>query len=319
MSTGLKVLLLGIVVFVLVACEAANTQSVEIQESDQSKMQAHRSIKFSELTALDDALIELSGMISVKGRLFAHNDSGDGAFLYEVDSKDGSILRKIPILDAWEADWEDIAQDDKYVYIGDIGNNIGKRHDLRIYKIEKTALLDGHDVHAQMISISYGDQHSFKFDEYSTPYDAEGLIAFGDSLYIFTKNWADYTTRIYVAPKEAGTYVLDRLPGAEKRLDVMVTAADIDPVSGKLALVGYTDPFHPSGLLESKLMIFDTNKDEDPFSGEMESFTLSSGVLLRQYEAVTFLSEDELLVSGEGRRKILPSPSSLYRATISLL
>jgi len=315
----IRIILLSLLIVVFIACEAANTQNVTIERNaseENSTSEENRSVEFIHQADLDDTLIELSGMITINGRLFAHNDGGDNTYLYELDVHDGNILRTIQVHNAWEADWEDIAQDDRFVYIADIGNNHGKRQSLSIYKIEKAELLTSFDVDAEHISFSYADQTKFVYGEHNTPYDAEALIAFGDSLYLFTKNWADYTTSVYPIPKEPGTYVVEKLAGSDKRFDVLITGATVDPDSGTVALVGYSDPFHPSGLLESKLILLHDYDRDAFFSGSIDEYTLSSGIIFRQYEAVASLSSDEFYVSGEGRKEIFPSAASLFKARI---
>ena len=47
------------------------------------------------------------------------------------------ILQTISVQKAKNVDWEDIAQDGKYIFIADVGNNYGKREKLTIYKVAK--------------------------------------------------------------------------------------------------------------------------------------------------------------------------------------
>ncbi|HHD83809.1 MAG TPA: hypothetical protein ENK93_02925, partial [Campylobacteraceae bacterium] len=134
----------------------------------------------SQLALLESRLDESSGIILINDRLFTHNDSGNAAQLYEID-RSGNILRTIEIADAHNRDWEDIAQDDDFVYIGDIGNNRGDRKDLAIYKITKEDLLNDTLVEAQSIRFAYADQSRFSYENMRTPYDAEALLSFGDN------------------------------------------------------------------------------------------------------------------------------------------
>ena len=83
---------------------------------------------------LPQTVKETSGLLVVDGKIITHNDSGDAANLYELDSVTGNLLRTINITNATNVDWEDIALDDTHIYVADIGNNNGNRTDLTIYK-----------------------------------------------------------------------------------------------------------------------------------------------------------------------------------------
>src|SRR5262245_58181650 len=67
--------------------------------------------------ALPASIRETSGLVFWNGMLWTHNDDGDTA-LYAIDTTDGHILRRVPIKGVVNNDWEDITQDDDYIYIG---------------------------------------------------------------------------------------------------------------------------------------------------------------------------------------------------------
>ena len=152
-------------------------------------------------------LDETSGLLFYKNNIITHNDSGNQANLYEINSDTGAILRTITITNATNIDWEDITQDASYIYIGDIGNNNGDRTDLKIYKISKEDY-DGTDnmAVAEIISYSYPNQLDFTPNLNNTNWDAEGLISYGDKLLVFSKNWKDNKVNVYSIPKTAGTH-----------------------------------------------------------------------------------------------------------------
>jgi hypothetical protein len=93
--------------------------------------------------------------------IITHNDSGGQANLYEINASTGAVLRTVAITNATNVDWEDIAQDAFYIYIGDIGNNFGNRTDLKIYKISKEDYDDADTAAAEIISYSYTNQLDF--------------------------------------------------------------------------------------------------------------------------------------------------------------
>ena len=91
-----------------------------------------------EIIRLSKKVNETSGLELVDGNFLTLNDSGDEPYLYTFD-REGKILSKILIKGAQNRDWESLASDEKYIYIGDIGNNKGNRKDLttEVYALTK--------------------------------------------------------------------------------------------------------------------------------------------------------------------------------------
>ena len=56
------------------------------------------------------------------------------------------------------SDWEEISQDDGYIYLGDFGNNTGDRTDLHILRVEKSSLKSGKPS-IDTIWYTYSDQY----------------------------------------------------------------------------------------------------------------------------------------------------------------
>lgn len=189
------------------------------------------------LTTLDPVVGETSGLVRLDGRLLTHNDSGDGPRIYEVDTANGNMLRTVLVENASASDWEDIAVDSTYIYIGDFGNNAGNRTNLRIFRVSQADYLAQDTVQADTINFSYADQTDFSNQTFSTNFDAEALVALGDSLYIFTKNWGNFRTNIYPLPKVPGTYSLVKQDSIDSQ--GLVTGAEYDPNSNSIWLVGY--------------------------------------------------------------------------------
>lgn len=204
-----------------------------------------QSFTFETVTVLNDDLNETSGLIWIEDRLISHNDSGDDHFLYEVDTLTGEISRQVVVVNAASSDWEDICADENYIYIGDFGNNAGTRTDLRIYRVSIDSYLSAVNdtVYCDTILFNYSDQLSFEPATYTTNFDAEALIAYNDSLYIFTKNWGNYRTNIYSLPKSPGTYSISKIDSIDT--EGLVTGAVYNPESEEIILTGYTifDPF----------------------------------------------------------------------------
>src|SRR5689334_11793515 len=82
-------------------------------------------------TIKNDAINESSGLVASHtspGAYWTHNDSGDGPFIYAIDTR-GESLGTFRVTGATNRDWEDIAsgpgpQPNRwYLYIGDTGDN----------------------------------------------------------------------------------------------------------------------------------------------------------------------------------------------------
>jgi len=265
------------------------------------------SVTMIDIKGLDDNVKETSGLAYIDGRLFTINDSGGSNVVYEIDAKAGDILRTVTIKDAANVDWESLAFDGSYLYIADIGNNQGNRKDLKIYKVAKKEILENDTADAEIISFSYADQNRFDYDSFTTPYDAEALVAYEGNLYVFTKNWQDYTTHIYKIPNDPGSY--EAFSVDKRSLDILVTGASIDSKSSTIALVGYTNPHEASRTFKSAVVKLSGFLDERFFSGRMEEYEISGG----QFEALSFKISPELYVSAEGVTSgFFDSPAKLY-------
>ncbi len=178
---------------------------------------------------LSKKIEETSGLEIIDNQFVTHNDSGDKAVLYYL-SKKGKILNKRKIESATNRDWEDITRDEKYIYIGDFGNNYNNRKDLKIFKVP--IVLDSKEKN-EIISFSYPEQESFEINK-KTIYDCEGLISIGNSLVIFTKNRDKKITELYLVPKEPGNYKAKKI--GSLNVKSIVTGADYNKELKLLAL-----------------------------------------------------------------------------------
>lgn len=193
------------------------------------------------VTPLEDSLQETSGLLYLNERILSIDDA-DAPAIHEIDSVSGEITRSVVVNNAVNVDWEDIASDEEYLYIGDIGNNYGKRESLKIYRVAKAEYLNTENdtVTAEIISFTYKDQEDFSSPLFTTNYDAEALVSVGDSLYVFTKNWGDRRTNIYAIPKEPGIHEVEKVD----TLDVqgLVTGATYNVALDKVILSGNSLP-----------------------------------------------------------------------------
>ena len=239
---------------------------------------------------LDNELNEISGMLYYDELYWGFNDSGGKNQLYGY-TKEGKIVKEVEIEDAKNRDWESIAQDSSHIYIGDFGNNMGGRENLRIYKIKKKDInkKDKQEVKSKKISFSYADQERFGFFDKTTPFDCEAMIELKGSLYIFSKNWQDRTTTVYRIPTKKGEYEVH--PVDTFNVKGLITGADISSDNTHLALVGYEN-------YKSFIWLFSDFPEDNFFDGKKQRFKLK-GLNNTQTEGICFYGNDTLLVSCE--------------------
>jgi hypothetical protein len=198
----------------------------------------HPDILIDSLPAIID---ETSGLIYYDGALWTHNDSDRKPEIYKFDTITGHILQTVKINNAVNIDWEDIAQDSNYIYIGDFGNNNGYRTDLKIYKILKKDITKGKNisVNASVINFSFSDQTDFIPNHCNNNFDCEAFFFFQDSLYLFSKNWIDKKTKLYVLPCMQGNYIATLIDSFD--VNGLITGADINIITNEIAFIGYNN------------------------------------------------------------------------------
>lgn len=176
---------------------------------------------------------ETSGLALFDDLFLTHNDSGGSPKVYRFTA-DGKMVDAITISDQKNTDWEDLAQDDQYLYIANTGNNLGKRKKLRILKVNKSFQAP---VQAEVIRISYANQKDF-LPRKKHPFDSEALASMEDQLLLFSKDRLNLRTHLYQVPKQAGEYQL----ASDLSFDdqSLITGADYDAASRTLALTAYT-------------------------------------------------------------------------------
>jgi hypothetical protein len=196
--------------------------------------------KLSRVCTFPLELQENSGMTEYADLLWNINDGGNEAAIFGFGLKDTVVHQKLIIREAVNTDWEDITQDKKHLYIGDFGNNLGDRRDLRIYILNKEDILPTSDTisSAGIISYSYEDQTDYTpAANYSTPWDCEALIVIDDSIILFTKDWQTNQTSLYTLPAKAGKYTAK----FRKKYNIsgLVTATAWSESKKELLILGY--------------------------------------------------------------------------------
>jgi hypothetical protein len=253
---------------------------------------------------------ESSGLVASRtspGAYWTHNDSGDGPFIYALDTR-GDSLGVFRVSGAQARDWEDIAagpgpQPNKsYLYIGDTGDNDNARSEVVVYRVAEPSLSSatrkltkakpGLTESAEAIRLKYPDG----------PHDAEALLVHPTTgnIYIVIKVMlANPGVYEAVAPFNTGKVVTMKRLG-EARVPSLfggvITGGNISPDGRRVALCDYFQGYEvalPSGA---------TNFD-DIWKQRMTGFDLGKR---KQGESITYrLDGKAFLATSEGKNSPL--------------
>jgi len=243
---------------------------------------------------LPNEIEESSGLAYLNGRLWTINDSGGLPVLYAFDTITAQILQRITIANAENIDWEALADDDQYIYIGDFGNNLGNRDDLAIYRILKSEIpLEGDGiVESTKITFSYSDYSGKVEKRKFNNFDCEAFLAYGDSLYLFSKNIGDQHTKLYRLPKTPGDYIAELV--STFNTEGLVTGADINTASNEITLVGYVS----QSWVPFTWLLFDF-KEDNFFSGNKRRIDFIN-ITATQTEAIAYIIGKNEVITSEG-------------------
>lgn len=198
-------------------------------------------LKFSKTILLSEKIKETSGLIFWKDKFWTQNDDTD-TNLYALDTISGAIVETYSLSGVTNTDWEELAQDENNIYVGDFGNNAsGDRRDLKILSIDKASLVSKRPK-VGYINFSYENQKKFERQKPNkTNFDCEAFVVTQDSIFLFTKEWKTKKTTLYKLPKTTGNHTaqLKAIFNAKG----LVTGASL--FKNTLALCGYTKKGKP--------------------------------------------------------------------------
>ena len=246
---------------------------------------------------------ESSGLIFFRNKLWTHNDNGDGPYIYVIDTLGLNIDQIITIKNARNIDWEEISQDDKYIFIGDFGNDYGLRNRLVIYRINKNLIPDTGNITiaADSIVFSYIDKPSPKTKKLvRSDFDCEAMVPYKNTIILFSKNRNAPDCNIYFVPAKPGTYELS--PVQTIFPDGAITAASLSFDKTKLILLGSKDHCPFLYLIDK----FDPNN----ISLKKSAYRYFSSRLGYQAEGIAFVSANEAYISCEHNRL---RPNTLFK------
>ncbi len=261
------------------------------------------------LAELPTSQNETSGLAWIQNRLFSINDEDNTNQIFELNPETGTVLRAISVKNELNIDWEDLAQSDTHLFVGDFGNNLGKRKDLNILKIGIPELLNSIEVTAEKIAFSFSDQTDFSENNQNHNFDCEGIVFWNGKLHLFSKNRGDLKTKHYVLSPEPGSR--QAILNSSFDTQGLVTAAAIEKSSNSFCLLIYENKGISSQVF---LWLFSDYNGEDFFTGKKHKLQLGSPADLSQTEGLIFQDGFTVLITGE---KIslggLSVPSKLHK------
>lgn len=256
---------------------------------------------------LSDSLKETSGLCFLNQKLHTFNDGGNPNELYHIDKKSGRIIQKLPTPFP-NIDWEAITTDSTHIYLGDFGNNSGKRHDLCIYKFPFSQ--NTKEENFLKINFEYQFPKNYEPPSLKHDFDAEALIYHHQKLHLFTKEWKNKaTSRYLINPNASEKQILQKLESYQTNF--LVTDAAL--YNKKLYLIGYNKRGN------CFLFIFDENSDGLFFSNPPKKFKLGSVLTIGQIEGIAINSEGLYLSSENISKFIFNRKPSLYFVPFSAL
>ena len=213
-------------------------------------------------------ITESSGIAASKcqsGVLWTHNDSGDNALIFALDST-GEKLGTWKVSNAKNIDWEDIAEiktanGECFLYIGDIGNNTRDRGEFTIYRVKEPKVSAENKSSGKKNPIETESAETIKFSYPDMRRDAETLMVHpvtGD-IYIVSKRLSG-AAAIY---KINSDFDLNKINKIEKIDDFsgpaipngFLTGGDISPDGKRVIICDYFNAY--------ELVLPETAKDFD--------------------------------------------------------
>lgn len=259
-------------------------------------------LKKYKIAVLSDSLRESSGLTNIDGRLFSFNDSGNTSEIFEIKAG-SSYIEKTFQTGLKNIDWEAITNDSENFYVGEFGNNLGTRKDLKVYQIpfrNDSVIVDS----IKTIPFFFPEQTDFTPKNINNNFDAEAMIFLDGNIHLFTKEWITNTVSHYLIDKN----LTENQPAQKlESFDTRFVVTDASFFENKLYVVGYTKN------ASVYLMIFEKNEAGNLFFNKpLKKYSLGRAYNIGQIEGIT-ATEKGIYISGERFNiKIKKVPQSLY-------
>lgn len=259
-------------------------------------------LKKYKIAVLSDSLEESSGLTNIDGRIFSFNDSGNTSEIFEI-TPGSSHIKKTFQTGLKNIDWEAMTDDGENFYVGEFGNNLGSRKDLKVYQIpfkNDSIIADS----IKTFPFFYPEQTDFTPKNVNNNFDAEAMIFLDGNIHIFTKEWITNTVSHYVIDKN----LAENQPAQKmESFETGFVVTDASFFDNKLYVVGYTKK------ASVYMMIFQKDDSENLFFNKpLKKFALGRAFNIGQIEGIT-ATEKGVYISGERFNiKVKKLPQSLY-------
>jgi hypothetical protein len=230
---------------------------------------------------MSSSLTEVSAIESIPNSklIWVIEDAGNKNHLYGLNAQ-GTIIKEIIINNAKNVDWEDLTSDSfGNLYIGDFGNNKGKRDTFTIYKMVDPESKSTHS-DAEIIT--------FKLPNGIKSQDFESFFLFNDYFYLFSKN--KKKSILIKVPNQIGNHTAKLV--TEFSLDgknTKVTSADISNDGKTVVLLNHDKLW--------KLAHFETDQF---FGGTKEVMPFEHN---SQKEGICFKNNTSVYITDEKKSK----------------
>jgi hypothetical protein len=252
----------------------------------------------SDRGTLPSVITELSGVALSKrypNVLWGHNDSGDGARLFAVSTKDATLRAEVKVSGASATDWEDIAtytdkDGEHWIVVADVGDNAGRRDRVQLVLVPEPDLSASTVQAAGAVTVQWVDG----------PHDVETLLIDpwnGDAVLV-GKRFSD-------TPEVS----IDRVPVASMKPGASITAEKIGvfavprgqpygPTSGSISADGTRIALTFYGNLTRTYFRAPGGSLADAVLRTKECIVRTG---FGQYEAVAISNDGTLFVATEGK------------------
>jgi len=211
------------------------------------------------------------------GTYYSFGDNGNQPILYQINGT-GAVTNEVRI-GAKNKDWESLTRNPQGTYfIGDCGNNVSDRRDLRILRVD---LRQPNEVGE--IKFSYPEQTEFPPKKKQRDYDCEASVWQDGKIWLFTKDQQEQVSHVYTVPDQPGTYQAKRITTLS--IPGQVTDAALSPNGRRLVL-----------LARGALFILDGNTWADILKASPREVGLPG---TGQTEGAVFKDDSTLLIGTE--------------------
>ncbi len=235
-------------------------------------------------TVESSAITETSGLASSRknsGVLWLHNDSGDSARLYAINTE-GQLLGTYTISGASASDWEDMAigpgpeSGVDYLYIADIGDNSAVRSSVKLYRLQEPTVSSSRS--GQDSSLSVSDSIQITYPDGSR--DAETLMVDPQDGDVYVVSKREFFSRIYRLPSEQWANSSATLDFVDALSWGGAVGGDISPSGDQVLIKGYWS-----------VLLYERSEGTDISDALSGSPTSLSYTAERQGEAIAFCGQ----------------------------